>query len=381
MYSIVRPLLFQLNPELAHSLGFLAARVAPVKVTSSVFRYSNSVLDQYLWGIDFTNPIGLAAGLDKNGSAVPFWASLGFGFIEVGSISAQPWPGNPKPRLFRLPADKAVINRMGLNNLGAERVAARLGKLAKGLPPLGINIVKTPDPEIEKEAAIDDFRRSFRTLVRLANYITLNVSCPNTKEGKTFEDPFALDELLKAITEERAETVRNIPILVKLSPPMFERLELDSQIDEIVSVALDRGVDGFIAGNTSTHRDGLNTPTDTLQRIGAGGLSGQPLRDRSTRLIRYLHERSEGAIPIIGVGGIATADDAYAKILAGASLLQLYTSLIYEGPGVVKKIKSGLAQLLLKDGFQNIKQAVGAQYHLPVAGRRNEAERVIALSA
>ncbi|NNE33828.1 MAG: quinone-dependent dihydroorotate dehydrogenase [Rhodothermales bacterium] len=380
MYSIVRPFLFSLQPELAHNIGLAAARVIPAKFSESVHKYSNAALSQYIWGIDFPNPIGLAAGLDKNAIAIPFWASLGFGFIEIGSVSAKPWAGNPKPRMFRLPSDKAVINRMGLNNQGAERIAARLRKLAKGLPPLGINIVKTPDPSIMDDDAIEDFAASFKTLVPLANYVTLNVSCPNTSEGKTFEDPLSLDRLLETIVQIRSETSRNVPILVKLSPPMFERMRFDSQVDEIVSVSLSHGVDGFIASNTSNHRDGLDTPKATLDQIGRGGLSGQPIRDRSTRLVRYIYEKAEGSVPIIGVGGIATADDAYAKVLAGASLLQLYTSLVFEGPGVVKRIKSGLAQLLLKDGFQNIKQAIGAQYSMPASGRK-EAERVIALSA
>ncbi len=381
MYNLVRPFLFSLDPELAHNIGLTVARLTPTKVSESLHQYTNAALSQYLWGVDFPNPIGLAAGLDKNGMAIPFWASIGFGFVEVGSISARPWTGNPKPRMFRLAEDKAIINRMGLNNQGADRVAARLAKLAKGLPPLGINIVKTPDPAIMDEAAIEDFCTSLTTLVRLANYVTLNISCPNTSEGKTFEDPVSLDRLLEAVIAVRAEKSRNVPVLIKLSPPMFERLRFDSQLDEIISVALDRGVDGFVACNTSNHRDGLQTDDETLQTIGNGGLSGAPIRDRSTRLVRYIYEKSDGAVPIIGVGGISTADDAYAKILAGASLLQLYTGLVYEGPSVVKKIKSGLAQLLLLDGFQNIKQAVGAQHKMSTTGRRKEAERVIALSA
>lgn len=368
-----------MNPELAHNLGLAVARWTPPKLSSAFHSYSNAALSQYIWGISFPNPIGLAAGLDKNAVAIPFWASLGFGFVEVGSISAKPWTGNPKPRLFRLPADKALINRMGLNNQGAERVATRLGKLSKGLPPVGINIVKTPDASIVDDAAVDDFCTSFKTLVRLASYVTLNVSCPNTSEGKTFEEPASLDRLLEAVVDVRNETSRNVPILVKISPPMFAKLDFDSQLDEIVAVSLDRGVDGFVASNTSNHRDGLQTTDAEIQRIGRGGLSGKPLADRSTRLIRYIYEKSDGAVPIIGVGGVSSADDAYAKILAGASLLQLYTGLIYEGPGLVKQIKTDLAQLLLKDGFQNIKQAIGAQYKMPTAGRRKEAERVLAM--
>jgi dihydroorotate dehydrogenase len=255
---------------------------------------------------------------------------------------------------------------MGLNNHGAELVARRLGRVAKGLPPLGINIVKTPDPKILGQAAIDDFRDCLRIMIGPASYITLNVSCPNTSDGNTFEDPVALDSLLKVIIQERNETRRNVPILVKLSPPMFDRMVFDSRVDEIVAVGLAHGIDGFVLCNTSSQHETLKTPPERVDAIGPGGLSGAPLEGRSTRMIRYVHRKCDGAIPIVGVGGISSAEDAFRKILAGASLLQLYTGLVYEGPSLIKRIKVGLAQLLLERGFNNIRDAVGKEDHFSI---------------
>lgn len=350
-------------PETAHRVGMAAARLSsPMRgIITGSLRYENTVLTQYLWGLQFQSPVGLAAGLDKNAVAVPYWASLGFGFIEVGSVSARAWPGNPGPRLFRLPADRALINRMGLNNQGAERVAERLGKLPKGLPPVGVNIVKTPDPEILGADGVADFADSLRAVISAASYVTINISCPNTSEGKTFEDPDALDELLQSLVKIRNETRRHLPLLVKLSPPVARNFVFDSLIDDIVAVSMQHGIDGFIASNTATTRTGLRTSPQRLLRIGNGGLSGAPLEDQATHLVRYLYRRTEGLVPIVGVGGVSSAETAFRKILAGASLVQLYTALIYEGPGLIKRIKQGLSQLLAENGFQSIKQAVGAE--------------------
>ncbi len=334
----------------------------PVRSTvKGVLRYDASVLSQYLWGLQFNNPIGLAAGLDKNAVAVPFWAAIGFGFVEVGSVSARAWKGNPKPRLFRLPADRALINRMGLNNQGVEKIGARLSRLPNGLPPVGVNIVKTPDAKILGAAAIEDFTTTLESVITSASYVTLNVSCPNTSEGKTFEEPEALDGLLEAVLKIRNDTRRHLPILVKLSPPVSTRFVFDSFIDEIIEVCMSHGVDGFVAANTLSSRPELQTPTREILRIGVGGLSGEPLDDASTHLVRYLYRRTEGLVPIVGVGGVSSAESAFRKILAGASLLQLYTALVYEGPSLVKQIKMGLSQLLIEHGFQTIKQAVGAE--------------------
>jgi dihydroorotate dehydrogenase len=249
---------------------------------------------------------------------------------------------------------------MGLNNDGADRVAARLARVRR-IPgrPLGINIVKTHDPSIVGEAAVDDFRASFRMMAPFADYVTLNVSCPNTVEGRTFEDPEVLDVLLTALSDERESLTKGVRVLVKLSPPMNARVVFDSLIEEIVAVSSDHGIDGFVATNTTPDRTDLTTPAEQLQAIGAGGLSGPPLAKRSTALVSYLFRKTEGKVPIIGVGGVDSADAAYEKILAGASLVQLYTGMVYDGPGLVRSIKEGLVGHLKEDGYASISQAVG----------------------
>lgn len=363
MYRFVRPLLFRLDAERAHHLSMWAARlvqaISPALI-EPLFEYEDDALAQSIWGLDFPNPVGLAAGFDKNARLVPFWERVGFGFVEVGSVSARPSAGNPRPRAFRLPDDEALINRMGLNNQGAESIARRLRRFEQRRSrPLGINIVKTHDPSIMGAEALDDFRTSFRALAPSADYMALNISCPNTQEGKTFEAPDALDDLLDAIFSERANLDVDVPILLKLAPPLSAQVIFDSQVEEIVTVAETHGVHGFIAANTASDRNGLSTDPAMLDAIGSGGLSGPPLAKRSTRLVRYLHQKTDGAVPIIGVGGVNSAESAYAKIRAGASLVQLYTGLIYEGPGLIKRIKEGLVKRLERDGFATIQEAVG----------------------
>jgi dihydroorotate dehydrogenase len=363
VYERFHRLLLSLDAERAHNLGTRAARLAQTFTPSAIesqFAYEDTSLWQSVWGLRFRNPVGLAAGFDKNARLVRFWSKLGFGFAEVGSVSARPASGNKRPRAFRLPEDQALLNRMGLNNQGARRVAKRLSKVGRSLDfPVGINLAKTHDPKIMGDAAVEDFLESFRLLAPLASYVALNISCPNTKEGKTFEDPVVLDTLLMALFAERRAMNQNVPILLKLSPPPTERVVYDSQIEDIVALAHQHGVAGLIATNTTTDFEGLNTPDAELERIGNGGLSGAPLEVRSTRMVRYLYNVTDGKLPIIGVGGVASPESAYAKIRAGASLVQLYTGLVYEGPGVVKHIKQGLAALLRSDGFSNIKDAIG----------------------
>ena len=362
LYPAVRPLLFRLDAERAHHAAMRAARWAQAAgrpVVRSVFGFEDERLAQQCWGLPFRNPLGLAAGFDKNAELAPFWEALGFGFVEVGSVSAQPAPGNPKPRAFRLPADEALVNRMGLNNDGAEAVAERLRRVVPRLrTPLGINIVKTHDPAILGEAAVEDFRRSFRRLAPLAGYVALNISCPNTTEGKTFERPEALDPLLTAVFDERAALGRAVPVLVKLSPPAHTGIDTGA-VDALVDVARAHGVDGLIAVNTASDRSGLRTADSVVERIGRGGLSGVPLAARAEALVRYLYRATDGALPIVGVGGIDSAEAAYARIRSGASLLQLYTGLVYHGPGLVKRIKQGLVECLARDGFDRLADAVG----------------------
>lgn len=363
MYQVFRPLLFRMSAERAHATSLWMGETVQRSALSLVeprYGYEDERLKQRLWGNTFPNPVGVAAGVDKNARLIPFWEAVGFGFVEVGSVTAQPASGNSKPRAFRLPEDRALINRMGLNNDGAEAVAERLEESRSDRDrPLGVNLAKTPDAEILGEAALEDFRTSFRQLVSQADYVTLNVSCPNTEDGGTFEDPEALDRLLEVIASEQKAPGLAVPILVKLSPPLSDRVFFDTRLEEILAVATARDVDGFIATNTMPDRPGLQTPASRLADIGDGGLSGPPLERRSTRLVRYLYQATDGDIPIIGVGGVHDADSAYAKIRAGASLVQLYTALIYEGPKLVREIKEGLVDRLRDEGYASIKNVVG----------------------
>ena len=381
LYHVLRPLLFRLDAEAAHGAGMLAAGMGETlspAVRAALARGSrNEALGQTLFahdgadgrparpGLYVPNPIGLAAGFDKNAERVPLWAAVGFGFAEVGSVTAQARDGNPKPRAFRLPDDRALVNRMGLNNAGAAAVGQRLATLrADGLPDpfvLGVNVAKTHDPAILGDAALDDFAETVRHVGPHADYLALNVSCPNTEEGKTFEEPEALDALLARVRAElvalggRAATV---PVLVKLSPPAPRHFDA-GRLAESVAACRRHGVDGFIATNTAPDRAGLRTDAGTLEAVGKGGLSGRPLQARSTALVRHLYRLTGGALPVVGVGGVDSSKAAYAKIRAGASLVGLYTGLVYEGPGLVGRIARGLARRLDRDGFGSVEEAVG----------------------
>jgi dihydroorotate dehydrogenase len=353
-----------MDPERAHSVSLRAAelvqRLAPSAVEPQ-YGFEDERLKQRLWGTVFPNPVGLAAGVDKNAKLVPFWESVGFGFVEVGSVSAMAADGNEKPRAFRLEEDDALVNRMGLNNDGAAAVAERLeaGRTDRARP-LGINLAKTHDPGVMGDAALEDFRESFRLLAPQADYVVLNVSCPNTADGRTFEHPAALDDLLATIFAEQKAPGLEVPVLIKLSPPVSKRVMFDTHLEDVVAVARAHGVHGFIASNTASDRKGVTeTEADRLEAIGRGGLSGEPLADRATCLVRYLYRATDGDIPIVGVGGVRDADSAYEKIQAGASLVQLYTGLVYEGPGLIKRIKEGLVDRLRADEHVSIADAVG----------------------
>lgn len=328
------------------------------KVVRRTFSFQDDRLAQAFWGHEFANPVGLAAGFDKNARHLRFWEALGFGFAEVGSVTARASAGNPKPRAFRLPDDRALVNRMGLNNDGARVVSARLAVAATRLFPVGVNLAKTHDPSILGDAALDDFATSFRALAPLADYVALNISCPNTAEGKTFEETEALDALLTRIMAERRIAAPGVPILVKLSPPS-PSLDL-GRVDELVAVARTHGVAGFIASNTAPDRYGLATDGETVAAMGRGGLSGRPLAARATALTRHLYRATEGELPVIGVGGIGSAESAYARLRAGASLVQLYSAMVYEGPGLVGRINEGLVRLMERDGFASVRDVIGA---------------------
>ncbi len=363
MYAAIRKGLFRIDAENAHGLAFAAGKVAQTTVAKLLarrFRVNSPRLRQSLLGLEFETPVGLAAGMDKNAELLGLWPALGFGFAEVGSVTARASLGNPKPRAFRLPADRALINRMGLNNEGAEHVARRLASMPPGSFPVGINIAKTHDPEIEGQQAVEDFATSFRLLAPHADFIAINVSCPNTREGKTFEDPKIFEQLMARLAEVRAEIAATAPILVKVSPPPPPPEAISSAIDELVDIALAHGVAGFIACNTASDRQGLMSTDAEIARIGRGGLSGAPLAQRSTRMIRHLYRRLGGRAPIIGVGGVSSLTTAVAKIEAGASLIELYSGLVYEGPGLASRLAGQLDDWLASAGYSHISEAVGS---------------------
>ncbi len=284
------------------------------------------------------------------------------GFVEIGSVTAEPGEGNPRPRAFRLPKDEAIINRMGLNNEGASAVKKRLSRGAVHRSvPLGVNIAKTHDPAILGEKAIENFCRTFRLLAPFAGYIALNVSCPNTAEGKTFEEPGALDRLLRVIMVERDAMGSDVPVLVKWSPP-DTTADWEDRMDDMIACCTEHEVDGHIATNTAPDRVGLMTEPGILSQIGPGGLSGLPLVSRARRLLGHLYRKLGPGIPLIAVGGIHSPEEAYRRIRLGASLIQLYTGLIYQGPGLIRRINRSLVAYLERDGYAGIAEAVGADF-------------------
>jgi len=353
-----RPLLFAQDPETAHerTIEFLST-AGQLGLPLSHRPFTHARLRVTLAGLSFPNPIGLAAGCDKNARAVAVWPRLGFGFVEVGTVTAQPQPGNPKPRLFRLPEQGALINRLGFNSEGSEVVARRLARLrrhGRALPvPLAINIGKTRRVTGDEET-LKDYRTSFRRLAPLADLLVVNVSSPNTPGLRQWQERDKLAALLGALMAEgRALAAERglapVPLFVKISPDMD-----DADMDDVVAVALDLGIAGIVATNTTIAREGA-----LAQASEAGGLSGRPLRERATEVVRYLYRRLEGRLPIIGVGGISTPEDAYARLQAGASLLQLYTGLIYEGPFLPRALNTGLLRLMERDGVGHVSDLVG----------------------
>ena len=319
----------------------------------------DSRLEQNLFGLNFPNPVGLAAGFDKDGVAAGIWSNLGFGFAELGTVTFHAQPGNPRPRLFRLPLDKAALNRMGFNNRGAAAMAARLGQQEKQdnvqLIPIGINLGKSKVTPLE--AAAQDYLDSFRLLKDLGDYFVVNVSSPNTPGLRSLQDASMLSTILKLLQQENHT---HKPIFVKIAP------DLDwVAIADIISLAKTYQLAGIIATNTTIRRDGLKTQiidqTGKSPQSEAGGISGEPLRDRSTEVIRFIWQQTQGQIPIIGVGGIFSGEDAWEKITAGASLIQVYTGWIYEGPLMVRRILLDLLVRLEQSGLNSINEAVGLQ--------------------
>ncbi len=349
LYGAIRPLLFHLDAETAHRLVF-DLLIAAQPVLSRCAPHTSPALRQRLWGLDFPNPIGLAAGFDKDARAPLVWPGLGFGFAELGTVTAQAQPGNPRPRIFRLVDERALINRLGFNNAGAADVAARLSRLDRGQRrvPLGINLGKSRVTPLAE--AVKDYEASFRLLAPLADYVVVNVSSPNTPGLRDLQAQTHLAELLTALQAENDRLSPRRPLLVKLSPDMA-----DDDLAAAVQTIERLRADGIVATNTTIRRDLLTHPVDQ-----AGGLSGAPLRDLATQMIRRVYQLSGGRLPIIGVGGVFTAEHAYEKIRAGASLVQVYTGMIYQGPTLPMDLCRGLGQLLQGDGRERVTQIVGA---------------------
>ena len=329
LYNFLRPLLFKLPPETAHCVSFGAiekARKLGLLPNRPIACESREVM-----GLDFPNPIGLAAGLDKNGEYLDTLAALGFGFIEIGTITPRPQPGNPQPRLFRIPSANAIINRLGFNNHGVDKLIENV-KRSDYQGILGINIGKNFDTPIENAA--DDYLICLRKVYRYASYVTINISSPNTKNLRQLQDAEALDHLLNVLKSEQEKLTEQHgqykPLAVKIAPDLEP-----SQIEEIAALLVKHNIDGVIATNTTLSRVGVENQPQSQE---AGGLSGAPLTKKSTEVIRQLHAALQGAIPIIGVGGIMSAADAKEKLDAGASLVQIYTGMIYRGPDIVQEI-------------------------------------------
>jgi dihydroorotate dehydrogenase len=340
--SVIKPLLFKLDAERAHHFIFdnlkRAAQVpGTLAVLRSLYDYGHPSLERTVFGLKFPNPVGLAAGFDKNGVLTDELASLGFGFVEIGTVTPRPQPGNPTPRLFRLPQDEALINRMGFNNDGAAAVAARLRQRHNQQLIIGGNIGKNKDTP--NELAGDDYVAAFDALAEVVDYFVVNVSSPNTPGLRELQDKKPLISLLQQVQARNLARAQPRPLLLKIAPDLS-----DAQLDDILEIARETQLSGLVATNTTIGRGGLATPASQVAGYGAGGLSGRPLRARATEVIAYLHQRSRGELPIVGAGGIHSAQDALAKLAAGATLVQLYTGFIYEGPGLVRKINEQLAR-------------------------------------
>ena len=347
LYQTFFPLLDRIDPERAHRLALAALKTGWI---GGGRKADPPSLAQTVFGLRFPNPVGLAAGFDKDGEVYRQTLSLGFGFVELGSVTPKPQPGNPRPRLFRLTADRAVINRMGFNNRGIDAMAERLRNRAAAPGIVGVNLGKNKD---QPDAAAD-YTTGARVLGPFADYLVINVSSPNTPGLRALQSRDALAGLIAAVLEERAQLTQHPPLLLKIAPDLT-----DADRQDIAEVALGSGLDGLIVSNTTIARPQGLDPRFSQE---IGGLSGRPLFAPATETLRDLYRRTGGKLPIIGVGGIASAADAYAKIRAGASLVQLYTALVFEGPGIIRRIKDGLAALLARDGFANIGEAVGADH-------------------
>lgn len=339
MYKLFRPILFLFNPEFIHHISFKVIKIGalvPLKMWTwrFLFKVSHPKLEREVFGLKFENPVGLAAGFDKDAKLFDELASFGFGFVEIGTVTPLPQDGNPKPRLFRLKEDNALINRMGFNNEGIEGAVARLRRKKSNII-IGGNIGKnklTPNYK-----AVDDYEICFEKLFRYVDYFVVNVSSPNTPALRDLQEKKPLTELLNSLQKLNNQKEKRKPILLKIAPDLS-----NEQLDDIIAIVADTKIDGVVATNTTIGRKGLKTDKTKVEAIGNGGLSGKPIKARSTEVIKYLADKSNRAFPIIGVGGIHSAEDALEKLEAGATLVQVFTGFIYEGPSLIKRINKAI---------------------------------------
>ena len=349
--KIVRPILFNISPEAAHEFGIEALKIGLSSGAAQKFATKKLTVETFgeieRFGLKFKNPLGVAAGFDKNGEVVNQLAALGFGFTEVGTVTFNPQKGNEKPRLFRLPADQALINRLGFNNEGTTKVIERLKKIQPDCV-LGVNIGKNKN--VPNEAAIENYLQSFELAAAVADYIAVNVSSPNTPDLRELQKAANLEELLSAL-QKRNRDLSAKPLLVKIAPDLSE-----AEIEAIADIAVRLDLAGIIATNTTISRGNLHTKINET-----GGLSGKPLRKKSNEIISKIYKYTNGRLPIIGVGGIFTAADAFEKIAAGACLIQAYTGFVYQGISFARDVNSGLARILKEKGLANLDAAIGSQ--------------------
>lgn len=349
--TFLKPFLFKKNPEDAHHLTFSLIKsifnlVGVKAVVKKMYHYEDSMLEREVFGLHFKNPVGLAAGLDKDATLVDELALLGFGFIEIGTLTPKAQPGNPKPRLFRLPGDQALMNRMGFNNGGVEEAVERLKK-RKSKVLIGGNIGKNKDTP--NENAIDDYLICLESLHPYVDYFVVNVSSPNTPNLRDLQEKEPLKKLLNAVKAANNRKDKPKPILLKIAPDLS-----NGQLDDIIEIVQQTELDGVIATNTTIDYSVIVREKEQVAKIASGGVSGRPLRSRSTEVIRYLSDKSQKSFPIIGVGGIFSAEDAIEKLEAGAALVQIYSGMIYEGPEMIVKIKKGLTRYYRNRDFPKL---------------------------
>lgn len=353
--KIFRPIFFRLDPENVHELGITALRVGlgtkPARGAALRRWSTDDAAAVERFGLSFANPLGVAAGFDKNARVVDQLAALGFGFVETGTVTLRQQPGNDKPRMFRLPADKALINRLGFNNEGAEAIVKRLS-VSDRRCVIGVNIGKNKD--VPNEEAAENYLACFDIVRDAADYIAINISSPNTPGLRELQKSEQIAELLSALQARNNESANPKPLLVKIAPDLS-----DAEIETITGVSMDTGISGIIATNTTVSRKGLRTPKSAVDAIGAGGLSGKPVAAASNYVISRIFDLSGGNLPVVGVGGIFTPEDAFAKIAAGASLLQAYTGFVYHGPSFARFINAGIAGIVAEKGFSSLNEAIG----------------------